>query len=509
MTDRVAARLLDVSKRYGGVAALEGVSLELRHGVGHALVGENGAGKSTLVKLLCGATAPSAGAIEILDDAGAARRFEQLAPRLAQQLGVRVVHQEFALIDALTVAENVHFGSEPRRFGIVPDRGMMRRRTRELLGELGVPLDVDRKVASLSVGQKQVVEIAKGLGAAARIFVLDEPTAPLTPVEVERLYAVVRRLKARGVAVLYISHRLQEVFDLCEEVTVLRDGKLVHHGPVAELTRRDLVRAMAGRDLGNVDESAPPHLPGRALGAVRLRVRGLAARAPGRTAIEAVDLEVRAGEVVGLAGLVGAGRSETLRALFGAGERRSGTIEVDGRPVAPRSPAQAITAGIGLLPEDRKAEGAILRRSVRENATLAVLRRLSPFGVLRRWRLQELAEALVKRLRIKTRSTGAPVGSLSGGNQQKVVLARWLATKCPILLLDEPTRGIDVGARQEIYQALRELSRDGHALLVASSSLPELLALSDRLVVMRDGRVVGELAAAEATAEAVLQRAAR
>jgi ribose transport system ATP-binding protein len=509
VTARVAARLLSVSKRYGGVAALDAVSLELERGVGHALVGENGAGKSTLVKILCGATAPSAGALEILDDSGAARRFEQLTPHLAQQLGVRVVHQEFALIDALSVAENVHFGSEPRRFRIVPDRAAMRRRTRALLDLLGVPLDVDRKVATLSVGQKQVVEIAKGLGADAKIFVLDEPTAPLTPVEVERLYAVVRRLKQRGVAVLYISHRLQEVFDLCETVTVLRDGVAVHEGPVAGLTRRDLVRFMAGRDLGLADESAPPHLPGRTLGAVRLRVRGLSAKEPGRTALEGVDLDVRAGEVVGLAGLVGAGRSETLRALFGAGARSAGTIEVDGRRVAPRSPADAIAAGVGLVPEDRKSEGAILRRSVRENATLAVLGRESSFGVLRPRRLQALAEGLARRLRIKARSVEDPVGALSGGNQQKVVLARWLAARCPVLLLDEPTRGIDVAARQEIYQVLRELSRDGHALLVASSSLPELLALSDRLVVFRDGRVVGEFTAAEATPEAVLQRAAR
>ena len=503
MSASVVARLERVSKRYGGVEALKGVSLELEAGVGHALVGENGAGKSTLVGILCGATAPSAGTIEV-----GGRRFDALTPRAAQQLGVRVVHQEFALIDALSVAENVWFGSEPRRFGLVPRRRLMRERTQQLLDELGVPLSADAKVKSLSVGQKQVVEIAKGLGFDARVFVLDEPTAPLSPAEVERLYAVVRRLKARGVAVLYISHRLQEVFDLCERFTVLRDGALVTSGPVAGLTRRELVRSMAGRDLGGADESAPPHLPERKIGAVRLRVRGIAPlRLAG--AGRGVDFEVRAGEVVGFAGLVGAGRTETLRALCGADARTAGTIELDGRPVAPRSPAEAIAAGIGLLPEDRKSQGAILKRPIVENATLAVLRRLSPFGVLRPRRLREVAAALARRLRIRAASLSAPVGSLSGGNQQKVVLARWLAARCPVLLLDEPTRGIDVGARQEIYQALRELSRDGHALVVASSSLPELLALCDRLYVFREGRIAGELPAATATAEAVLQLAAR
>jgi ribose transport system ATP-binding protein len=501
VTARVVARLERVAKRYGGVEALKGVSLELEAGVGHALVGENGAGKSTLVKILGGATAPTSGTIEV-----AGRRFEALTPRAAQELGVRVVHQEFALVDSLTVAENVWFGSEPRRFGLVPRRSLMRERTQRLLDELGVPLSADARVKSLSVGQKQVVEIAKGLCFDAQVFVLDEPTAPLSPAEVERLYAVVRRLKARGVAVLYISHRLQEVFDLCETFTVLRDGAHVQSGPVAGLSRRELVRLMAGRDLGGADESAPPHLPERRIGPVRLRVRGLE---PEKLAGGGVAFEVRAGEVVGFAGLVGAGRTETLRALCGADARAAGTIELDGRPVAPRSPAEAIEAGIGLLPEDRKSEGAILKRPIVENATLAVLRRLSPFGLLRPRRLREVAAALVRRLRIRTPSLSAPVGSLSGGNQQKVVLARWLAARCPVLLLDEPTRGIDVGARQEIYQALRELSRDGHARIVASSSRPELLALCDRLYVFREGRIVGELAAATATSEAVLQLAAR
>jgi ABC-type sugar transport system ATPase subunit len=494
------ARLEGVSKHYGGVAALADVSLELRGGEAHALVGENGAGKSTLVKVLAGAVAPSSGRIVVGEQS-----FAALTPARAHALGIRVVHQELALIDNLSVAENVYFGQEPRRFRIVPDRAAMRRRAQALLDELGVAIAADVKVGRLSVGHKQVVEIAKGLAFDARVFVLDEPTAPLTPGEVERLYAVVRELKRRGVAVLYISHRLQEVFDLCETATVLRDGRRVQTAPVATLTRRDLVKLMVGRDLGNAEDSAPPHHPERTIGAPRLEVRDLAAP----SGVEGASFTICAGEVVGFAGLVGAGRTETLRAIYGADPRHRGEIRLDGRVIDPRSPRAAIAAGLGLLPEDRKTQGAVLQRSVRENATLAVLRRLARLGVLLPARVRAFARELAAKVRLKAPSLDAPVSALSGGNQQKVVLARWLGARCSVLLLDEPTRGIDVGARQEIYQALRDLSRDGCALLVASSSLPELLALTDRLYVFREGRIVGELATAATNAEEVMQLAAR
>jgi ABC-type sugar transport system ATPase subunit len=503
VTAAAIARVEGVSKRYGGVVALEDVSLELLPGEAHALVGENGAGKSTLVRLLAGATAPTSGSIVVGE-----RRFAALTPARSQALGIRVVHQELALADGLSVAENVFLGSEPRRpprFLLRPDRRAMRRRAAGLLEQLGVDVSPDARVATLSVGHKQVIEIAKGLAADAKLFVLDEPTAPLTPAEVDRLHRVVRELKARGVAVLYISHRLQEVFDLCETATVLRDGRRVETAPVASLDRRALVKLMVGRDLGNADESAPPHHPSRTIGAVRLEARGLSTA----TGVADASFTVRAGEVVGFAGLVGAGRTETLRALVGADPRSGGELRLDGRPLAPRSPREAIAAGLGLLPEDRAAQGTVAARPIAENVALAVLPRLSRCGVLARGRLRALAAALAATVRLKAASLDAPVASLSGGNQQKVVLARWLAARCQVLLLDEPTRGIDVGARQEIYQALRDLSRDGAALLVASSSLPELLALTDRLYVFREGRIVGELETARATSEEVMQLAAR
>jgi len=466
----------------------------------HALVGENGAGKSTLVKLLAGAIAPTAGRIVVGETSYAA-----LTPTRSQALRIRVVHQEQALLDNLTVAENAFFGHEPRRLRLLPDRAAMRRRTQELLDELGVAIAADAKVARLTVGQKQVVEIVKGLAFDARLFVLDEPTAPLTPAEVARLCAVVKELKERGVAVLFISHRLQEVFDLADRVTVLRDGRQVHEGPVAGLARRDLVRLMVGRDLGNADESAPPHHPDRRLGAVRLEVRGLSAA----SGIADVSFHVRAGEVVGLAGLVGAGRTETLRALFAADRRTGGELRLDGRLLDPRSPREAIAAGLCLVPEDRKTQGAILRRPVGENVALAVLAGLARCGALLPGRVRALAAKFAARVRLKAPSLDAPVAALSGGNQQKVVLARWLAAGGRVLLLDEPTRGIDVGARQEIYQALRDLSRDGCALVIASSSLPELLALTDRLLVFREKRIVGELTTAATSSEEVMQLAAR
>ncbi len=492
-------RLVGVGKQYGGVTALAELSLELHAGEALALVGENGAGKSTLVNLLAGATAPSHGTIEM-----DGRTFAALTPDQARAHGIRVVHQELMVVDRLTVAENVFLGQEPRRLGLLPARATMRRRASELLAALGVPLDPDARVGTLSVGQKQAVEIAKGLAFDAKLFVLDEPTAPLTPAEVARLYRVVRELKARGVALLYISHRLQEVFDLCERVVVLRDGREVFRGAVAGLTRRELVRHMVGRELAGGDEEAPPHHPQRTIGARRLEVTGLSAG----PRLRDLTFHVRAGEVVGLAGLVGAGRTEALRALFGADRRTAGTIRMDGRTIAPRSPSEAIAAGLALVPEDRKAQGVILARPVAENFALVVLRKLAWLGVLDRRRMQRVVEALVAKLRVKAPTLAAPVGSLSGGNQQKVVLGRWLAGRFPVLLLDEPTRGIDVGARHEIWQVLRDLSRDGIAQLIVSSSLPELLALCDRLYVLRDGRLVGELAAG-ATPEEVMQLAAR
>ncbi|MFW6695113.1 sugar ABC transporter ATP-binding protein [Streptomyces sp. MAR4 CNX-425] len=467
----------DVSKSFLGVRVLHGVSLDLDPGEVHALVGENGAGKSTLMKVLAGEYAPDEGTIT-LD--GTVHAFTH--PVQAQAAGIGLIHQEFALLPHRTVAENVFLGREPVRRGLV-DRRAMERRTAELLAELDeTGIAPHTLVKDLSVARQQTVEIVKALAASdVRVLVMDEPTAPLADHEVELLYALIRRLAARGIGILYISHRLREVFDLSRRITVLKDGRRVTTLTTAETTPDDVVRAMVGRELGSY---YPPRACPEEIGEPLLTLAGA-----GNERLAGIDLTLRAGEVTGIAGLQGSGRTSLVRALFGAAPFTRGRMTVAGRALRPGSPRQAIRGGVALVTEDRKGEGLALRQSVRDNALL-VTRAVHGGGA----RPGEVP-GLLERVNLRSRGHDQEVQYLSGGNQQKVVIAKWLAARPRVLLFDEPTRGVDVGAKSAIHTLVRELARDGMAVLIVSSELPELIGMSDRILVMADGRLAGELPA--------------
>ncbi len=489
-----------ITKRFPGVVALDSMDFEVAPGEVHVLLGENGAGKSTLVKILSGALQPDSGHV-ILD--GRPVRFD--SPLDAQRSGISTVYQELALVPHLSVTENILLGALPataragRRLGIV-DWRRARQAAAALLEELGAHIDPDAPVSRLSVAQQQLVEIARALRFKPRVLILDEPTSALSDDEVAALFAVIRRLtRHNGVAVIFISHRLGEVFTIGDRVTVLRDGRKVDTYPISAVDEEQLIRAMIGRE---VQRSFPKRRGNP--GAEVLRVEGL--RLPGRP--HPISFSVRAGEVVGIAGLVGSGRTELVRAIFGADPASDGRIWVGGTPVRIREPLDAIRAGIGLVPEDRKGQGLVLEHPVRHNLTLAVLRRL--VGLLGFVRLKEesaLSARLIERLHIRTADDLQPVAQLSGGNQQKVVLARWLATQSRLIILDEPTRGVDVAARSEIYRFIDEIASQGLGVLLISSDLPELLGLADRVLVMREGELAGELQGDEATPEAVMRLA--
>ncbi|MFE4367907.1 sugar ABC transporter ATP-binding protein [Streptomyces sp. NPDC056835] len=467
-----------VSKSFLGVRVLHDVELDLERGEVHALVGENGAGKSTLMKILAGEHIPDAGTITI---DGTAHTFTH--PARAQAAGIGIIHQEFALLPHRTVAENVFLGREPVRRGLV-DRTAMERRTGELLAEIDETGITPRTlVRELSVARQQTVEIAKALASDVRVLVMDEPTAPLADHESELLAALVRRLAARGLGILYISHRLPEVFDLSRRITVLKDGRRVTTLRTAETNADEVVRAMVGREL---TAYYPPRARPEEIGAERLTVTG-----GGNERIHDMNLTLHAGEVVGIAGLQGSGRTSLARALFGADPFTTGDMTVGGRALRPRRPRQAIRAGIALVTEDRKAEGLALHQSVRDNALL-VTRAAAPRGGPPTGR--EIT-ALLERVRLQARGEDQQALYLSGGNQQKVVIAKWLAARPQVLLFDEPTRGVDVGAKAAIHTLVRELAREGLAVLIISSELPELIGMSDRLLVMSEGRLVGELPA--------------
>jgi ABC-type sugar transport system ATPase subunit len=481
-----------ITKSFFGVPVLDAVDLDVMAGEVHAVVGENGAGKSTLMKILVGAYQPDAGSI-LLD--GEEVRFGH--PRRAQERGVSIIYQEFNLLPERTVAQNNFLGREPARGPFVDNRAM-EEATAKLLAQLGVEgtISPGSLVRDLSVAQQQTVEIAKALSFEARILVMDEPTAALSPHEVDALFERVRLLQQRGLAVLYISHRLKEVFELSRRITVLKDGRRVDTVASDAVRPGELVRMMVGREL---DHYFPPRATAAETGDVRLQVRG---GAVGK--LHDVDLEVRAGEIVGLAGLAGAGRTEVARALFGVEPFTAGIVELNGKPVRIRSPRQAIRAGIGFLTEDRKLEGLILPQSVRDNALLA-LRSLGQARMNER-PVKEAPSVLdlARRVELRAASLEQEVRYLSGGNQQKVVLAKWLATRAQILIFDEPTRGIDVGAKAGIHELMRELARAGAAILMISSELPEVIGMSDRILVMRDGTIAGELPSGASEAQIML-----
>ena len=502
-------RLEGVSKSFPGVKALDNVRLDVRKGEVHALLGENGAGKSTLMKILSGAYRRDAGEIY-----WEGRPIEIRSPKEAQDLGIGIIYQEFNLIPQLSIAENVWISREPlqnRSLRLI-DWPEMYRRTQALLDELHLALDPRRPVAGLGVAQQQMVEIAKALSLNTKLLIMDEPTSALTEREVEHLFTVIERLKARGVGIVFISHHLDEVERICDRGTILRDGAYVQTVDLQGVSQDQLIRLMVGRTL---DQQFPKATTQR--GPEALRVEGL--RRSGtlhdvnvegmqtKGVLSDISFTAYAGEILGIGGLVGAGRTELMRCIFGADPIDAGRIWVLGKERTLRSPEQAIAAGIGLLPEDRKQQGLILKLSVRENCALASLKQLVSGGLLRLRDEDRQAREYVERLRIRTPGIAQQVQFLSGGNQQKVVLAKWLASRSRVLIFDEPTRGIDVGAKVEVYNLMNALVEQGVAVIMISSEMPELLGMSDRILVMHQGRITAELTRAEATQEKVLAAA--
>jgi len=472
-----------ISKRFPGVLALNAVSFEVGRGSCHALIGENGAGKSTLGKILAGVYVADEG--EIVLDGRSVRAPNPLA---ARKLGIAMVHQELAFCPNLTVAENLCLGDLPRRAGWL-DRPRMREQARAMLNEIEAGFDVDQPISQLSTGQEQIVQIAAALGTKAQVIIMDEPTSSLSVRESEHLFGLLGKLKQRGITVIYVSHRLEEIFRLCDSVTVLRDGRHVATENIAATNPDRVIHQMVGRE---VQQYSSQHLQGP-LGEELLRVENLAS--PGK--FSGVNFTLRAGEILGFAGLVGAGRSEIAHAIFGLDPAATGNVYVRGQPLKLASIKAALRAGVGLLPEDRKRLGLVLSMNCRENTSLAVLRRLSIAGFVRRREERSLAQRYVDRLRVKTPSMETTIAGLSGGNQQKIALAKWLARECSVLIVDEPTRGVDVGAKAEIHHLLDELACQGLALLIISSELPEVMNLSRRILVMRQGKMAGELERAD------------
>ncbi len=482
----------DISKAFGGVRALRSVSFTCRKGKVHALVGENGAGKSTLIKILAGAYQADSGEIIYKGN-----HYANLSTREALDIGIRIIYQELNLVRYMTVAENIFLGREPRTpLGLI-DSKRMHAQAGNLLNELGVKLDLRMPVGELTVASQQMVEIAKALSQKADLIVMDEPSAILAGHELEQLFAIIRSLVAQGVTIVYISHRLDEVFDVADEVTVLKDGAVVGSSPIRGLTRPALIQMMVGRPL---DEIFPRGSREREDRVPVLVTEDISADPMPRH----VSLTLYGGEVLGLAGMVGSGRTELARALFGVEPLRAGRIMLNGKELQGHDPNRAMRAGLALVPEDRKTQGLFMGLPIRNNITLTILDRLTRFGIIRRREEVETVQKAKRDLSINMASPDQEVQFLSGGNQQKIVLAKWLATAPTVVILDEPTRGVDVGAKFEIYQLMRKLTDQGVAILMISSELPEILGMSDRILVMRDGQIVGELSREEATEERII-----
>ncbi len=483
----------NITKRYPGVLALDDVTLELQRGEVLCLVGENGAGKSTLMRILAGADGKDAGTISIEGE-----RVELNSPAVAQQLGIGMIFQDLKLVSELSVAENIVLGDEPvRTFAGFVDRRKMHDTATRALQQLGEAVNTKAPVKSLSVARQQLVAIARAISRRLRILILDEPTAPLTKHEIKGLFTVIRKLRADGVGIIYISHRLEEVFEIADSIAILRDGKLVRTGKAEELNRRSLISLMVGRELENEFPAFEHSHNGEAL-----RLENLSS-----PKVHGVNLTLAKGEVLGIAGLVGAGRTELARLIFGADAITAGRILLGGAEVRPRSPRDAIDAGIGLLSEDRNKFSLIMEMNVRENISLSSLTSMLRGMFVDRTQEQRIAEDSVRQLQIKTPSIEQKVAALSGGNRQKVVLARWLLTKAKVLIFDEPTNGIDVGVRFEIYRIIHQLAKDGLGIIVISSDMQELLGICDRIAVMCEGRISGEMDAKTATQERIMELA--
>ncbi len=490
MTAAVPVRLEGVSKSFAGITVLKNIYFDVRAGEVHALLGENGAGKSTLIKIIAGVHAPDSGTIHLGDTAHTA-----VTPKAARRGGVATVYQELLLFPELTVAENVFLGNAPRNKARMLDWTQMRRRARQLLDSLDSPdLDVDAKVGTLSVANRQRVEIAKALSQDAKVLIMDEPTAALADADIRRLIAVVRRLRDRGVGIIYVSHKLPEIFELADRVTVLRDGALIATKPIGDVTEQSLVAMMVGREIDHLFPRGEPKI-----GDVLLKVNHLSYG----SRVQDISFELRRGEILGVAGLVGSGRTELALTIFGITPATSGKITIDGRPVTITTPKQARNFGIAYVPEDRGLQGLVRPMSIAQNNSMASLHNvargifISVAAELRR------AASSITKLGVRARGPEQPVGQLSGGNQQKVVLGKWLETSPRILIMDEPTRGIDVGAKAEIHALMARLAGEGMAILMISSELPEILGMSDRVLVMHGGRLMATIDRGSATAETV------
>lgn len=489
MTENCNLRVNHIRKTYPGVVALDDVSFELRAGEVHALVGENGAGKSTLIKAISGAITIDSGSIFVGDV-----EYTKMNPVLSRSLGIEVIYQEFNLMPSLTVAENIFLFDEHKKGSLV-DFAEFNRKTQEIFDEMNIDIDPKACVKDLSNAKKQLVEIVKAIAkGTTKYLVLDEPTAALTVSEVEFLYASMEKLKKQGVSMIYISHRMEEVFDVSDRVTVLRDGKAIDTLVTAETTTDELIKLMVGRALSR--EYPPRTTP---IGDTIMSVKGL--KAPN---VNDVSFELKQGEILGFAGLVGAGRTEIMRALFGADKKSAGIITIEGKDIAIKNPEAALKAGLSLVPEDRKLHGVLLNMSIKNNTVLSITKQLSKFGIVSTEKEKSISKDYFQKLRVKAPSIDSTVGNLSGGNQQKVAMAKSLATGAKIIIFDEPTRGIDVMAKREIYGLMRELSAQGISIIMISSEMDELLGMSDRLFVIREGKIVGELEREEFNQEKIL-----
>lgn len=491
-------RLENIVKRFPGVIALNGVQLNIAEGEIHALLGENGAGKSTLLKILSGAQPADEGEVYVNN-----KHVHFHTPHDAQDAGIATIYQEFTLFPALSVADNIFAGRELRR-GVFVDHAAMRKEARRIIGELGLDIDPRSKVADLSVGEQQLVEIARALSMDAQLIIMDEPTAALSSREIDQLIRIMRDLKANGVSIVMVTHRLNEVFEVCDRYTVLRDGTYIESGNIAEVDEEHIIRTMVGRSMESLFERREKSAPGE----VVLEVQGLSSTSSMAAAsvhLTDISMTVRAGEIVGLAGLVGAGRTDFARILFGEDLGVTGNVLIDGKPVSLSSPREAIKHGLALVPEDRKQQGLFLDLACKDNVAISNLSQISKNGVISGEKEKSLVNAYVAEMAVKLADIRQPIKSLSGGNQQKLLLARWMATHPRILIVDEPTRGVDIGAKVEVHRLLFEMAQKGVAVIVISSELPEVMSVSDRIYTFCEGYLTGEMAGEDATEESLMR----